>query len=190
MHLVIIIGPPASGKMTVGQELSKIIGYKLFHNHMSLELVNQFFDFGTPNFQNLDKKIRFDIFDEIANSTIEGLIFTIVIAFDETEDEEYIDEIVRVFEKRNAELCFVELVCDLEERLHRNKTENRLQQKPSKTDIEASQKRLLYHEEKYRMNSTTEDWPSKSIFKIDNTHLSAKETAVKIMEHYSLRKVR
>ena len=47
MKLIILFGPPAVGKMTVGQELEKITRLKLFHNHMSLELVNQFFDFGT-----------------------------------------------------------------------------------------------------------------------------------------------
>ena len=34
-NLVQIIGPQAVGKMTVGQELSKITGYKLFYNHMT-----------------------------------------------------------------------------------------------------------------------------------------------------------
>jgi len=41
--LVIIIGPHAVGKMTVGQELAKLTGLKLFHNHMSIELVRKFF---------------------------------------------------------------------------------------------------------------------------------------------------
>lgn len=35
MHVVIICGPTASGKMTVGQELQKLTAFKLFHNHMS-----------------------------------------------------------------------------------------------------------------------------------------------------------
>ena len=39
MKLVIIIGPPAVGKMTIGQALEKITDLKLFHNHMSIELV-------------------------------------------------------------------------------------------------------------------------------------------------------
>lgn len=177
MDLVIICGPPASGKMTVGQELKKITGYKLFHNHMSLELVNQFFDFGTPHFRNLDKKVRFDIFKEIAKSDIEGLIFTMVIAFNEKEDEEYIDEIISVFDKRNPRICLVELVCTLEERLIRNRHENRLKSKPSKRDVEASEKRLLHHEEKYRMNSLNEDFPTKKIFKVENTNLTANEVA-------------
>ncbi len=186
MNLIIICGPPASGKMSVGQALQKLTGYKLFYNHMSLELVNQFFDFGTPNFSNLDKKIRFDIFNEIANSDIDGLIFTMVWAFSEKEDEEYIDEIIEVFKNRVPKVGLVELVCDLDERLKRNKHEHRLKHKPSKRDVEASEKRLLYHDNKYRMNSLEGEFPNKSIFKIQNTHLTEKETAEKIIEHYKL----
>ena len=173
--------------MTVGQELSKLTDYKLFHNHMSLELVNQFFDFGTANFKNLDKKIRFNIFNEVANSELPGLIFTIVMAFDKKEDEEYLDQIIKVFQKRKLKFCLIELVCDLEERLKRNRHENRLKHKPSKRDVEASEKRLLFHDKKYKMNSVEGDYIGKPIFKIENTNLSAKQTAVLIVEHFELR---
>jgi len=186
LNLIIICGPPASGKMTVGQALQKKTGYKLFHNHLSLELVNQFFDFGTPNFKSLDKKIRFDIFEEIANSEVEGLIFTMVWAFDQKEDEEYIDEIIQTFARRNPKVGMVELVCDLEERLIRNRHENRLKHKPSKRDVAASEKRLLYHDKKYRMNSVEGDLPNKSLFKIENTHLAAEAVAEKIITHFNL----
>ena len=43
MKLVIIFGPHAVGKMTVGQELSKITGLKLFHNHMTIDIVSDLF---------------------------------------------------------------------------------------------------------------------------------------------------
>ena len=36
MKLVLIVGDGAVGKMTVGQELMKITGLRLFHNHISL----------------------------------------------------------------------------------------------------------------------------------------------------------
>jgi len=121
MDLVIICGPPASGKMTVGQALKKVTGFKLLHNHMSLELVNQFFDFGTEHFKTLDKKIRFGIFEEIAKSEVTGFIFTMVWAFSEKEDEEYIDEIISIFKPRNPKVCIVELECDIKERLVRNR---------------------------------------------------------------------
>ena len=41
--IVLITGPQAVGKMTVGQELSKITNLKLFHNHMTIDLVSNFF---------------------------------------------------------------------------------------------------------------------------------------------------
>ena len=186
MKLLIICGPPASGKMTVGQELQKLTGYKLFHNHLSLELVNQFFDWGTPHFKKLDKQIRFSIFEEVAKSNLEGLIFTYVWAFDEPTDTAYIEEIVEVFKERNPTVCFVDLVCDLEERLQRNKHENRLQHKPSKRDVVFSEKNLLKIEKTYRMNSYEGEFPDKEFFKIDNTKLTAQETAVKIVHHFQL----
>lgn len=39
MSLVIIFGPQAVGKMTVGHALEDITDLKLFHNHMTIELV-------------------------------------------------------------------------------------------------------------------------------------------------------
>ncbi|MYC14213.1 MAG: shikimate kinase, partial [Gemmatimonadetes bacterium] len=36
MNFVIIFGPPAVGKMTVGYELSKITVLNVFHNNMTI----------------------------------------------------------------------------------------------------------------------------------------------------------
>lgn len=186
MDLIIICGPPASGKMTVGQELQKLTGYKLFYNHLSLELVNQFFDFGTPNFRNLDRKIRFDIFEAIAKSDIPGLIFTIVWAFDEEEDAEYIEDIIAVFKGRNPKVCLVELDCEQPERLRRNRTENRLAHKPSKRDLEFSDNLLRNEDNTYRMNTLEGEYPEKNILKIENTKKTAVEAAKIIMDHFKL----
>ena len=51
--LIILLGPHAIGKMTVGQELAKMTGMRLFHNHMSIELALKLFDFGTKEWQYL-----------------------------------------------------------------------------------------------------------------------------------------
>lgn len=188
MKLVLIFGPPAVGKMTVGQALASITDLKLFHNHMSLELVNQFFDFGTPSFNKLDKAIRFSIFEAIAASDLDGLIFTIVWSFNEKEDEAYIDEIVAIFKKYKpqTQVSFVELKADLEKRLERNKHEKRLEQKPSKRDVAFSEKALLSFEKDYRMNTLDGELPEKAIFKIDNSNLSPDEVAQMIKVHYQL----
>ena len=46
--IVVIFGPPAVGKMTVGREVARLTGYKLFHNHMTVEPVLEVFEFGSP----------------------------------------------------------------------------------------------------------------------------------------------
>lgn len=186
MKLVMIVGPPAVGKMTVGQELQKLTGLKLFHNHMSLELVNKFFDFGTPPFKRLDEMIRFGIFKEIANSDLVGLIFTLVWAFDLKEDEEYVDRIIEIFKSKGAQICLVELKSDLKARLERNKHENRLSHKPSKRELAFSEKNLLNFEEKYKLNSKAGEFPDKNIYRINNTNLEAAEVAKLIQQKFEL----
>ena len=42
MKFILLFGPQAVGKMTVGQELAKITDLKLFHNHMTIDLVSHF----------------------------------------------------------------------------------------------------------------------------------------------------
>ncbi len=57
-----IIGPQAVGKMTVGQELSKITGYKLLYNHMTIELVRLIFDYDKKAYTKMNSLIRYEIF--------------------------------------------------------------------------------------------------------------------------------
>ena len=64
--LVVLIGPPASGKMTVGRELEDLTGFPLFHNHMTIELVLPFFEFGSDSFSRLVGTFRQQIFEEVA----------------------------------------------------------------------------------------------------------------------------
>lgn len=42
---VLIFGPQAVGKMTVGQELAKMTDLKLFHNHMTIDLLEPLYGF-------------------------------------------------------------------------------------------------------------------------------------------------
>jgi cytidylate kinase len=186
MKLIILFGPPAVGKMTVGMALAKRTGLKLLYNHMTLELVNQFFPFGTTAFERLDKSIRFDIFREIASSDLKGLIFTLVWAINYEEDEQYVDEITEIFNNHGGEVLLVELKAHLSERLRRNKEELRLYHKPSKRDLETSEKSLISFEENYVMNSTESDFPDKDILRIENTNLSPDEVVEIIINHYKL----
>lgn len=186
MKFVMIIGPQAVGKMTVGQELEKITGLKLFHNHMTIELVNKFFNYSTEVGKKLVHSFRMQIFEEVAKSNLEGLIFTWVWAFDVEKDEAYYNKIKGIFEKEGVEVCLVELEADLEERIKRNTTENRLINKPTKRNFERSQKLLLEYVEKHRLNSLPGEIKEKNYLRIDNTNLSAEEVAKMIKEKFDL----
>ena len=186
MKLVTIIGPQAVGKMTVGQELEKITGLKLFHNHMTIELVSKFFDYGPEQGKRLVHSFRMQIFEEVAKSDLEGLIFTYVWAFNLKEDEEYYNKIKNIFENQGADIYLVELEADLEERVRRNETENRLLNKPTKRNIEWSKKNLLKDVEKYRLNSLPGEVKEKNYLRINNTNISAEEVAKIIKEKFKL----
>lgn len=185
MDFVIIIGPPAVGKMTVGYELQQLTGLRLFHNHMTIDLVMNFFEWGSPQFK-LVSEFRRRIFEEVAGSDLPGLIFTYVWAFDHPSDRTFIDECCDIFRPRGARIHFVELVAPLAVRLERNQTEFRLQHKPPKRDVERSEQMLRQNEERYRLNSAGDFPYPESHLRIDNTDLLAAEAARMIAEHFAL----
>ena len=58
MNFVVIFGPPAVRKMTVGYELAKLTGMKVFHNHMTIDLILEFFPYGHEKFTTLVSEFR------------------------------------------------------------------------------------------------------------------------------------
>lgn len=186
MKFVLIFGPQAVGKMTVGQELEKITGLKLFHNHMTIELVSKFFSYGSLAGKRLVHLFRQEIFEEVSRSDLEGLIFTYVWAFNDKKDWDYVGKVCDIFESKGGEVYFVELEADLEERLKRNKTPNRLEQKPTKRNIEWSENNIKSSLEKYRLNSNEGEIKKDNYTRINNTNLSAKQVAKIIKEKFNL----
>ncbi|MFJ7666387.1 AAA family ATPase [Lysinibacillus sp. NPDC097195] len=186
MKLVFIFGPQAVGKMTVGQELAKLTDLKLFHNHMTIDLVGHFFDYGTTEGKRLVNLFRREIFNEVATSNLEGLIFTYVWAFNLQEDWDYVKQVAQLFEDNNGTVYYVELESDLNERLQRNKSTNRLEHKPSKRDIEWSENDLLQSMDAYRLNSFEGEITFTNYMKINNTNISAEQVAKIVKETFQL----
>lgn len=186
MELLIIFGPPAVGKMAVGMALEQKSELKLFHNHMSIEFVQPFFNYGTKTGQKLVNEFRRRIFEEVAGSDLKGLIFTFVWAFDEPSEKEYIDSICELFKSNGARISFVELCADLDIRLERNKSELRLLHKASKRNLEWSEGNLLKIEQKYKTNTDNDFYYLDHYLKIDNSKKSPEEVADKIINHFNL----
>lgn len=181
MKLVFIIGNAAVGKMTVGQELAKITELRLFHNHMTIELILDIF--GYYNAKAIGR-IREIIFEEFAGSGQYGLIFTYMWAFDQQSDWDYVEHVCDIFGRHNAEIYYVELVAPQAIRLQRNVTENRLMNKASKKEIEVSNERLINEDKRYRCVSYEGEIPFDNYIKIDNSFLSAETVSLMIKEHF------
>lgn len=185
IKFILLFGPQAVGKMTIGHELTKITDLKLFHNHMSIELFHPFFGFGSETWR-LSNLIRRELFESFSNSNQYGLIFTYVWGFDLQGDWEFVKQTCDIFESKGSEVYFVELEADIDERLKRNKTSFRLDQKPTKRNIEQSEKNMLNTMEKHRLNSYQGEIQRENYLRINNTHLSAEEVANQIKVKFNL----
>ncbi len=95
MTLVIIFGPPAVGKMAVGMELARLTGFKLFHNHMTVDAVMPVFPFESASYTKLVQEFRERVFEEFAAHGERGLIFTFVWVLDDEADRPEDDGHVR-----------------------------------------------------------------------------------------------
>ena len=183
MKLVFLIGDAAVGKMTVGQELMKQTGLRLFHNHMTIEPVLEIFGY-------FDSKavleLREVIFRRFAESENKGMIFTYLWAFDMQSDWDYIAHVADIFREQGGDLYYVELVATQEIRLQRNETPNRLENKASKRDLEASRARLLRDDQNHRCESLPGEIPFENYMKIDNSHLEPSEVAAMIKVRFEL----
>ncbi len=186
MKFVLIFGPQAVGKMTVGQELEKITKLKLFHNHITIEMVAPFFNYSTPSGKRLVNLFRREIFKEVASSDLEGLIFTFIWCFEDKKDWEYIKKIVNIFKNKSSEIYYIELEANIKERIRRNKTGNRLKQKPTKRDVKWSENELKNSVLKHRLNSEKDEIKEKNYLRIDNTDLIPKKVGKMIKDKFNL----
>ena len=187
MKFILVFGPPAVGKMTVWQALERITDLKLFHNHMTIELVAPLFGYGTqsPIWTDLVNNFRIQIFKAFAQTNNEWIIFSYVRDFDDADDRKFTQYICDIFHKQWGEIFFVELEANLEERLRRNITASRLYHKPSKRNTDRSEASLLEYED-IRTNSKPNEIQEKNYIKINNSHMSPEDVAQYIKKTFSL----
>ena len=183
MKFVFILGDAAVGKMTVGQELMKITGLRLFHNHMTIEPVIEIF--GKYDGKTI-AEMRDLIFRNFAASDNEGMIFTMMMDFDLPSEWEYLEHIKSFFEPCGTEFYYVELIAPQEIRLQRNTTENRLKHKASKRDIETSNQRLINDDNRHRCVSREGEITFENYLRIDNSDLEPDKAAWMIKERFGL----
>lgn len=178
MH-IFIIGAPASGKMTIGQELSRLTDATLFYNHKAIDFALEIYQDFTEEMWEFVRGITFSFLETSARNH-RLMILTDVIDFSNQYQMMYLKQIQDLLDNFHQEILFVELETTLEERLHRNRTENRLKHKPLKRHIEISEREILETTETLQLNSQNQLNELHHYLKINNTNLSAAEVAKQI----------
>jgi chloramphenicol 3-O-phosphotransferase len=112
MKLIFIHGAPAVGKLTVARELASATGFRLFHNHLTVDLVSSLFPFGSEPFILLREQIWLAAFAEAARQNL-SLIFT--FNPERTVRQRFIQDAIEVVEAAGGMVVFVELTCAEEE---------------------------------------------------------------------------
>ena len=175
MKLLFIYGPPAVGKLTVANEVAKRTGFKVFHNHLSIDAVLPIFEFGTKPFGRLVELIRVETVAEAARENID-LIFTFCYA--KGLDEEHVEKVERAAMENGAEVHYVLLTCNSDELKRRIVAEERKAFRKANT-IEMIEMFL----EKYELRSPI---PDRDTLVIENSSVSADIAAEQIISHFCL----
>lgn len=176
MNLLFLYGPPASGKLTIAEELGKLTGYKLFHNHLTMDLARELYPgFDELRFKLVDR-LRLDVFSYAAEHDTD-LIFTLVYSGDR-EDDTFISDTIAAVETFQGKVLFVELTAPDETLLERVGNESR-QRFHKLKDPQVLQAQL-------EANRYGRSIPVPGIFKIDTSTAQVHEIAQKIAAHYGL----
>jgi hypothetical protein len=178
MKLLLVYGPPAVGKLTIAKEIARLTGFKVFHNHLTVNLVAAILPRGTPAYRQLLWDIRYAVFAEAARAHIDGLIFTMVYRRDQ---EPFIARCVEIVEQVGGEVCFVHAYCHAETLRQRVVREDR-KRHGKITSVELLNELLSHWEPQSTFEAATR-WDSLSL----NTDvLRPVEAAQQVIAHYRL----
>ena len=175
MKLIFLYGLPGTGKLTIARELAEITGYKLFHNHLTVDLLESVFEFGSKPFVELRELIWLSVMEEAA-TTLPAMIFT--FNPENSVRQEFIQEAVQAVTSHGGEVHFVEVVCDPEELERRISTEDRKNHKKL-VSVE------LFHDLKAKGVFDSPKMPSPQLT-LNSTLVAPRENALRIAERFSL----
>jgi shikimate kinase len=117
MQLVLLYGPPAVGKFTVGSELARRTGFKLLHNHLTVNLVSAVFERDSEVWLRVLRSIRRDVLVEAARQDI-SLIMTGAYS-GTSEHAEAWRTMLEPVRAEGGSIVFVQLTCARDELLQR-----------------------------------------------------------------------
>lgn len=106
MNLIFIYGPPASGKLTVAEKLAELTGYRVFHNHVTRDLVQGIYPGELAANYELVDSLREAVLSYCARRGT-SVIFTFV--YDGPQDDDVVRKRLHAVMANGGEVLLVEL---------------------------------------------------------------------------------
>jgi chloramphenicol 3-O-phosphotransferase len=175
MRLVFLYGPPAVGKLTVGRALADLTGFRLFHNHLTVNAVGALFPRGSGPFNRLLREFRCRMLAEAAGAGVDVIMTWAYPRNGEEAAVQYAESV----ESRGGRVHLVQLVCETDVLLGRIGDASRRALDKLTDPVRARE--LLG--EQY----TPRPLPFGESLVVDTTALPPAEAAARIASHYGLR---
>lgn len=122
MELVFLHGAAASGKLTTASALERLIGFPVFHNHLTVDLLTTVFPFGSEPFVRLREQFWTSVFADAART---GRSITFTFAPESTVHRGFPTRARQVVEAAGGRICFVRLLVSEAEQERRIGTASR-----------------------------------------------------------------
>ncbi len=107
MNFLLLHGAPAVGKLTVARAVAARTGWRLFHNHLAVDLALSLYDFGTPGFIALREEVWHVAIRRALADRLPGMIFT--FNPENSVPQRFIDELFADVAMRGGRLISVGL---------------------------------------------------------------------------------
>jgi shikimate kinase len=176
VQVVFLYGPPAVGKYTIGVELAARTGFRLFHNHLTVNLVSAVFERDSEVWLRLLRSVRRDVLTEAAQHGV-SLIMTGVFS-GTSEHTEAWRTMLEPFHAEGGRVQFVQLTCERDELFRRITGDSR-----RALDKLIDPARLTDLLDRFDMVSPA---PFGEHLRLDVTHVAPSESATRVIQHYGI----
>ena len=178
MKLIVIYGPPAVGKLTTAERLGVITGYRVFHSHLAIDLVNSITPDGAGKaYSDLLFRVIYETIEFVWKDKQAGLVMTIAYTGSEKQ-RALLMRLKGLVESDGGDICFVKLFASMDELKRRVVSPSRdyYGKLMSADELEVWMSEINYLSKVDIADS----------LEIDNTNISAEAVAESIKRHYGL----